>query len=112
MLARSLAPSATIEVHALTMRMRAQGERVVSLSVGEPDFPPPQAVVDAVSFAMAAGSTRYTEVSGTAQLRTAIAKDLLSRKRTRYAPDQIVVANGAKQAVSSLRSVSTRIYDL
>jgi len=53
-----LKPSATIAVHALTMELRAAGEEVVSLCVGEPDFPPPRAILDAVGAAAAAGDTR------------------------------------------------------
>lgn len=37
----SVAVSKTIEIHAMTKNMEARGETVVSLCVGEPDFPPP-----------------------------------------------------------------------
>lgn len=37
----SVAVSKTIEIHAMTKNMEARGEAVVSLCVGEPDFPPP-----------------------------------------------------------------------
>jgi len=33
--------SKTIEMHAMTKALEAQGEKIVSLCVGEPDFPPP-----------------------------------------------------------------------
>ena len=81
--------------------MRAQGIDVTGgLCVGEPDFRPPEQVVDATIEAVRAGDTRYTAVSGTVALREAIAKDLESRKGIRYnATTDIVVANGAKQAV-------------
>jgi hypothetical protein len=36
-----------VQVHALTKEMEARGEPVVSLCVGEPDFPPPPAVIEA-----------------------------------------------------------------
>ncbi|KAH8078208.1 transferase [Aureococcus anophagefferens] len=98
-LVEGLKPSATVEVHGLTMQLRAAGEEVVSLCVGEPDFPPPKAIVDAIGAAALAGATRYTEVTGTKELREAIASDLAKRKGTAYAPTDIVVANGAKQAV-------------
>ncbi|KAJ8612884.1 hypothetical protein CTAYLR_002088 [Chrysophaeum taylorii] len=97
-LARGLAPSKTIEIHALTQRMIAAGEDVVSLSVGEPDFAPPQAVVRATQEA-ARTETRYTDVAGTLALRTKIAAHLARRKGTRYEASEIVVTNGAKQAV-------------
>ena len=45
------------------------------------------------------GVTRYTEVTGTGGVRTAIARDLKERKNVEYDPGEIVVANGAKQAV-------------
>ena len=98
-LVQALKPSATVEVHGLTMQLRAAGEEVVSLCVGEPDFAPPKEIVDAIGAAAAAGATRYTEVTGTAELRSAIVGDLEGRKGVAYAATEVVVANGAKQAV-------------
>ena len=98
-LVTDIEPSRTIEVHALTQAMKARGEEVLSLAVGEPDFDPPRAIIDATVQALAAGKTRYTAVSGTAPLREAICDHLREKKGTTYAPDEIVVGNGAKQAV-------------
>jgi aspartate/glutamate/aspartate-prephenate aminotransferase len=98
-LATSVEPSKTIQVHALTKEMEARGEAVVSLCVGEPDFQPPAQVLDATTAAVRAGDTKYTGVTGTMALRSAICEDLLRRKGTRYEPSQIVVGNGAKQGV-------------
>jgi aspartate/glutamate/aspartate-prephenate aminotransferase len=98
-LVTSLKPSATIEVHALTLQMKAAGETVVSLCVGEPDFAPQREILEAIGEAAMKGLTRYTEVTGTGELRTAIARDLKERKHVEYDPGEIVVANGAKQAV-------------
>ena len=80
--------------------MQAEGIEVTSLCVGEPDFPPPQAVLDAASKAILDCDTRYTAVTGTAALRNAIAEDLSKRKGVVYdANTEIVVGNGAKQCV-------------
>jgi len=80
--------------------MQAEGIEVTSLCVGEPDFPPPQAVLDAATQAIVDTETRYTAVTGTADLRNAIAKDLKERKGIEYdANTEIVVGNGAKQCV-------------
>ena len=46
-LVTGIEPSKTIEVHALTQAMRAAGQEVVSLCVGEPDFPPPAPILAA-----------------------------------------------------------------
>lgn len=80
--------------------MEANGETVTSLCVGEPDFPPPQAVLDATIHAVKQGLTTYTAVTGTTALREAIANDLQTRKGVIYDPvTQILVGNGAKQCV-------------
>lgn len=93
-------PSKTVEVFSLVKQMEAEGEQVTSLCVGEPDFAPPQCVLDAATNAMAAGQTRYTAVTGTLDLRKAISQDLNSRKGVAYNPlTEIVVGNGAKQCV-------------
>ena len=70
-LVTSLKPSATIEVHALTLQMKAAGETVVSLCVGEPDFAPQREILEAIGEAAMKGLTRYTEVTGTGELRIA-----------------------------------------
>jgi aspartate/methionine/tyrosine aminotransferase len=41
----------------------------------------------------------YTAVTGDIELRQAICNDLLKRKNVSYKPEEIVVANGAKQSV-------------
>ena len=96
----SVKPSKTVEVFSLVKQMEADGETVTSLCVGEPDFLPPKVVLDAAVAAIGDGQTRYTAVTGTAELRTAIAKDLKRRKGLDYNPQtEIVVGNGAKQCV-------------
>lgn len=96
----SVKPSKTVEIFSLVKEMEAAGETVTSLCVGEPDFLPPKAVLDATLAAVQSGDTRYTAVTGTADLRAAIAQDLKKRKGVEYNPaNEIVVGNGAKQCV-------------
>ena len=98
-LVTSVKMSATVAIFSLVKQMEAEGQTVTSLCVGEPDFLPPTAVLQAASRAILSGDTKYTAVTGTAKLRNAIAADLHSRKHTLYRPDEIIVSNGAKQAV-------------
>jgi aspartate/methionine/tyrosine aminotransferase len=81
------------------MDMKREGKTVYSLCVGEPDYQPPAEVAAATTEAVMTGLTKYTSVNGDAGLRQAIATDLANRKGTIYTADQIVVSNGAKQAV-------------
>jgi len=94
-------PSQTVEIFSRVKQMQAEGIDVTSLCVGEPDFLPPDVVLRAVTEAVTAGDTRYTAVTGTAALRSAIAADLRRRKDgLEYNPQtEIVVGNGAKQCV-------------
>jgi len=95
----NMAVSKTIEIHSLTKEMERAGKVVYSLCVGEPDYQPPDEVLQATAAAAQAGLTKYTAVTGDAELRAAIAQDLSARKGTAYTPEQIVVSNGAKQSV-------------
>ena len=45
------------------------------------------------------GVTHYTPNTGTAALRAAIAEKLAAENGLQYAPNEIVVSNGAKQAI-------------
>jgi len=93
-------PSKTVEIFSLVKQMEADGISVTSLCVGEPDFLPSSTVLEAIKTAVDAGDTRYTALSGTAELRQAIATDLEKRKHVKYNPaTEIIVANGAKQCV-------------
>lgn len=99
-LVASVKPSKTVEVFGVVKQLQSEGVEVTSLCVGEPDFPPPRAVLEATTTAVTGGDTRYTAVTGTADLRKAIADDLAKRKGTVYDPlTEIVVGNGAKQSV-------------
>ena len=91
--------SKTVEVFSTVKAMEAEGKKVTSLCVGEPDFPPPTAVLDATVDAVRSGDTKYTAVTGTEPLRSAIAADLVKRKELPYQPNEILVSNGAKQSV-------------
>mmetsp|Transcript_49187 Transcript_49187/g.96145 ORF Transcript_49187/g.96145 Transcript_49187/m.96145 type:complete len:462 (-) Transcript_49187:1587-2972(-) len=94
-------PSKTVEVFGMVKQLESEGVSVTSLCVGEPDFDPPQVILDATVEAVTSlGMTRYTAVAGTIELRRAISGDLAKRKGTEYDPvSEIVVSNGAKQSV-------------
>jgi aspartate/methionine/tyrosine aminotransferase len=98
-LIQGVSVSKTIEIHALTKEMESAGMEVFSLCVGEPDYQPPPEVITAISEAAKKGNTKYTAVTGTADLREAIADDLEKRKGVKYGADQIVVSSGAKQSI-------------
>lgn len=97
--ARSVAESATLRLSNEAARLRAAGVDVVSLLEGEPDLPPPAAVIEATREALRAGRTRYGPAAGLPELRAAIARKLRDDDGVPAGPENVLVANGAKQAV-------------
>jgi aspartate aminotransferase len=79
--------------------MQQAGKSVISLSAGEPDFKTPGYICDAAIEAIRDGHHGYTVNTGTIELRRAIASKLLRENNLTYAPDQIIVSNGAKQSI-------------
>ncbi|OVE84739.1 pyridoxal phosphate-dependent aminotransferase [Natronolimnobius baerhuensis] len=91
-------PSATLAISALATELENDGADVVDLSVGEPDFPTPQNIIDAGQDAMDAGHTGYTTSAGIIDLREAISEKLAD-DGLEHGPDEIIVTPGAKQAL-------------
>ena len=75
-------------------------EDVISLGVGEPDFPTPAQVIEAGIASLRAERTSYTSNYGTLELRRAIADHLERRGGVHYDPtSEILVTVGASEAV-------------
>jgi aspartate aminotransferase len=92
-------PSASMAASMAAKALRATGVDVIDLGLGEPDFPTPPHVSDAAHKAALAGETLYTPAAGTLALRQAVAEKFRRENGLDYGPDDIVVANGAKQII-------------
>jgi aspartate aminotransferase len=93
--------SATLAMARKSRELAEKGVNIISLSLGEPDFDTPMAIKEAAKKAIDAGDTKYTPVSGTKGLREAIARKRKRENKVDYSPEQIVVSNGAKQAIAN-----------
>jgi aspartate aminotransferase len=82
--------------------LRAQGVDVINLSVGEPDFNTPDHVKQAAKEAIDQNFSFYTPVPGYLSLRKAVCEKLRKENGAEFAPEQIVVGNGAKQALCNV----------
>jgi len=98
---RNLSESATLEMARKSRELKEQGVDVINLSIGEPDFNTPDCIKQAAIDAINENFTHYTPVSGTLELRKAIASKLKSENNLEYTPQQIVVSNGAKQSIAN-----------
>lgn len=96
---QALASAATLAMAQKSAELRQQGIDVISLAVGEPDFPTPDFIKEAAKQAIDANFSHYSPVPGYLSLRRAIADNLYATNRVEYLPEQIVVSTGAKQAL-------------
>jgi aspartate aminotransferase len=84
---------------ARAIALRREGRDIISLSVGEPDFPVFPHVEAAIAEALKKGQTKYTSPQGTAELREAISDWMFTQVGVRYPVTQIAATSGAKQAL-------------
>ena len=92
---------AIIRMSQRARELRATGADVVSLTLGEPDFETPDNIQAAATAAMKAGFTHYSPVMGIPELRAALSKKLKTENGLDYSANEIVLANGAKQAIAN-----------
>jgi len=100
--ARKLEVSPTVAMAARARALRAKGVRVLDFSVGEPDQPTPVDIVTAGREAMEAGHTRYAPAAGIPELRAAIVQRYREDFGGPFAPEQVTVTVGGKQALAVL----------
>jgi aspartate aminotransferase len=100
--AQNLSPSPTMTIDSRAKQLMAQGEHVVNLSIGEPDFDTPDTAKSGAVAAIDANFTKYTPAAGILELREAIAEKLRRENHLDYTADEIVVSNGAKQSLFNI----------
>ena len=107
----TLSESITIAITTLAQELKAEGKDILSFSAGEPDFDTPQVIKDAAIEAINSGFTKYTAVDGIPELKKAVANKLKRDNGLTYAPNQIIVNNGAKHSLFNLFSATIQSGD-
>ena len=95
-------PSPTLAVTARAARLKAEGQDVIALGAGEPDFATPEHIAQAGIDAIRDGFTRYTNVDGITELKDAISAKFERDNGLKYERAQILVSCGAKQTIYNL----------
>ncbi len=85
---------------------REGGGRVYRLHVGDPDFAPPEAVIDATSRAMREGKTHYPPSVGVQELRVALARKVTQKNGIAAVTEQIIVTPGSTEALLAAMEIS------
>jgi aspartate aminotransferase len=91
--------SASVAAAARVRELKAEGRRILDLTVGEPDFDTPDHIKAAAVEAINRGETKYTSVTGTPALQKAILQTLAQRTGLQYTPAEITIGGGAKQVI-------------
>ncbi|OYV52331.1 MAG: aspartate aminotransferase, partial [Acidocella sp. 20-58-15] len=91
--------AATFAMAARARALRAAGHDVISLSLGEPDFPTPPHIIEAAYQAGQRGETKYPPLGGTEALKKAVQEKYAREQKLDVALEDILITNGGKQAI-------------
>lgn len=101
----ALEESSTLAMTKMARELAAQGHKVISLSVGEPDFKTPAHICEAAKKAIDDGFHGYSPVAGYPDLRKAIADKLKRDNNIDWKPENVVVSTGAKHSLANVIQV-------
>lgn len=87
------------------LEMERGGDDIVHMEVGEPDFPPPRAVTEAIGKAARDGHTHYTHSLGVLRLREAVAEWYRRTYGVTVDPGCVIITPGTSGAF--LNAVAT-----
>lgn len=98
---KRISVSQTLAMAQRSKELREKGVDIIDMSVGQPDFPTPPHIKQAAKDAIDKNFTFYTPVAGYSELRDAIVSKLKRENNLDYKRENIVVSNGAKQALAN-----------
>ncbi|MDD5614318.1 MAG: pyridoxal phosphate-dependent aminotransferase, partial [Candidatus Omnitrophica bacterium] len=97
-----ISQSETLSITSEIKKLKKEKKPVINFAAGEPDFDTPDQIKSAAKKSIDSGFTKYTPVAGIPELKEAIANKFKSQNNLNYAPDQIVVSNGAKHSIANV----------
>ncbi len=87
-------------VHIRAREMKAAGEEIIELTIGEPDIPTPADMIDEAARAMRAGRTRYTGGRGEPSILAALSEKYSKRTGRTISPQQVLCFPGTQSALA------------
>ena len=100
--AKNLKPSPTLAINAKAKAMAAQGIRVISYGIGEPDFDTPENIRKAAIRAIEEGFTKYTAAGGIDELKDAVIQKFQRDSHLSFKRSQILISCGGKHSIYNL----------
>ena len=99
---KNLPVSATLAMAAKARELRAQGNDIIGLSLGEPDFNTPDFIKKSAIKAINDNYNSYSPVDGYLDLKKSICEKFKRDNDIDYNESQIVVSTGAKQSIANV----------
>ncbi|MDR0252800.1 MAG: aminotransferase class I/II-fold pyridoxal phosphate-dependent enzyme, partial [Brucellaceae bacterium] len=87
-------------VHIRAREMKAAGEDIIELTIGEPDIPTPADMIDEAARSMRAGRTRYTSGRGEPSILAALSEKYSKRTGRTISKQQILCFPGTQSALA------------
>ncbi len=97
--AKEIPPFIVMDVLEKAQDLERNGEHIIHLEVGEPDFDTPECINEACYRAICEGKTHYTHSLGLIELREAIAENYWNQYKVKVSPEQILIASGTSPAM-------------
>jgi aspartate aminotransferase len=98
-LAASIRESSTLALNEKARVLRAKGEPVIHLGVGEPKNPAPITALLSSAARLNTGEIKYTPTDGLPSLKKAIVRYMEENYKKAVAPENIIASTGAKQSL-------------
>jgi len=100
-----------MDIMARAEELEKEGESVIHLEVGQPDFNTPEVVQEAAIEAIKSGKTHYTHAMGLLELRESIAEHYYEEYNVTISPDQIMVTSGTSPALLLMMMALVSVND-
>src|SRR5690625_2132114 len=97
---QALPASSTLAFNTKAAELKASGVDVIAMPAGEPDFQPPEHVIEAAREGLQLGLSKYTPSEGSLARRGAISRRFAGETARNHAPAGIMVPPGGKPALS------------
>jgi aspartate aminotransferase len=101
-LAKTIKESPTLRLNEEARLMRARGEPVIHLGIGEPKNKTPITALLQSAAKLKTGDIKYTPTDGTPSLKKAIIRYMEENYEKLVAPENIIVSTGAKQSLFNI----------
>ncbi|MCL1916412.1 MAG: pyridoxal phosphate-dependent aminotransferase [Desulfovibrionaceae bacterium] len=101
-ISRQIKPFLAMQVLEKALAMQRTGTEVIMLSVGQPDFPTPECVMEAAHKAMRDGHTGYTHSLGIWELREAVSEYYHQEYGLDISPERVIISGGSSPAMFML----------